>query len=374
MLPAQISTDRSDQALCLEATLVTLQESINQSYGVNSDNSVDWLFVEQLAGELLNQGTQHFQLLMYWGVARLHNQGFTALAQTAEQLTALVEHCWEQALPPLKRLRGRLSAIEWWLERSITWIQQSIHEPVELELQERAIATVIQCDQTLAAHCESAPVMAPLINRLKQLEVLLPPAAEVISITPEVSATDLDLGEIALSDPMLISAADQDEANLDCRVVTGDHAVSEASPTAIADLAPPPLTVVAQQAVVSERQAMLNQACSAAAAGDYREAVEQLQQGQKGLSGGERLQFTCHLANYLRQAGYVTLAAVQIQQALTLVERHQLESWDPPLAQQVLESAFDLFNVLDKTEAASEILARLCLLDAGRALYKLSTA
>jgi hypothetical protein len=368
MLPAQFSTGMSDQASTVEVSLATLQEQINQCYCVNSDNSVDWFSVEQLADELLSRETKHFQVLTYWGIARLHNQGFSALAESAEALTALIEEHWEQAQPPLKRLRGRLSAIEWWLDRSRTWIQQSIHEPLESEVRERAIAAVIRCDRTLAAHCESAPLMAPLINHLKQLEIVLPPVAEVISITSEVSTTDSDLGELEFSEPLLIPAENLDEANTAASLATADHTADEAYPAAISD----PAAVL--PAVVSEVQAMLNQACSAAAAGDYRSAVEQLQQGQKRLSGSERLQLTCYLADHLREAGYVTLASVQIQQALALVERHQLESWDPSLAQQVLESAFDLFNVLGNTEAASEILARLCLLDAGRALYKSSTA
>lgn len=362
MLPVPMLTGMSDQALSVEATLATLQELINQSYGVNSDNSVDWLLVEQLAGDLLSQETKHFQVLVYWGIARLHHQGFSALTESAEQLTDLVEHYWEQALPPLKRLRGRLSAIEWWLERSITWLQQSIHEPLAVEVRDRAVAAVIACDRVLAAHCESAPVMASLINRLKQLEIVLPPLAEVILITPEVSAADPDRG---LSKSELIPAADHDEGNIAVSVATDDHVEVEVLPIALTEVQP---------AVGSGVPEMLNQAGCKAAAGDYRGAVEQLQQGQKRLIGSDYLQLTCHLANHLREAGYVTLAAAQIQQALALVERHQLESWDPPLAQQVLESAFDLFKVLDKTEAAAEILARLCLLDAGRALFKSSTA
>lgn len=362
MLPVPVSTSISDPGLSVEATLATLQALINQSYDVNSDSSVDWLSVEQLAGQLLSQDSKHFQVLLYWGVARLHHQGFSALAETAEQLTALVEHYWEQALPPLKRLRGRLSAIEWWLERSITWLQQSIHDPLAVEVRDRAIAAVIACDRVLAAHCESAPVMVSLINCLKQLEIVLPPVAEVILITPEVSATDPDRG---LSASELIPTADHDEANIAVSVATDDQVEGEILPTALPEVQP---------AVVSGVPAMLNQAGCKAAAGNYLGAVEQLQQGQKWLIGSERLQLTCHLADHLREAGSVTLAAVQIQQALALVEQHQLESWDPPLAQQVLESAFDLFNALGKTETASEILARLCLLDAGRALFKSSTA
>ncbi len=369
MLPVPVSTGMSDAGLSVEATLATLQALINQSYGVNSDSSVDWLSVEQLAGQLLNQDTKHFQVLLYWGVARLHHQGFSALAETAEQLTVLVEHYWEQALPPLKRLRGRLSIVEWWLERSITWIQQSIHKPLESEVLERAMTAVMQCDQILAARCESAPVMASLINCLKQLEVVLPPVAEEGSIKSAVLATDLDLGEIKSSEPTLIPAEDLDETTTASVVVTVEHLVAEASPSAIAD--PDPTSIATEPlTVVSEVQAVLDRADSAAASGNYREAVVQLQQGQRRLIGSERLQLTCRLADYLREAGYARLADVQIQQALALVEQHQLESWDPPLAQQVLESAFDLFNRLGKTEAASEILARLCLLDAGRALYK----
>lgn len=374
MLPVPMSMGKSDQIVSVEATLAMLQEQVNQGYAVNSDNSVDWSSVERLAGELLNQESKHFQVLMYWGVARLHHQGFSALTETAEQLTALVEHHWEQALPPLKRLRGRLSAIEWWLDRSITWIQHSIHEPLESEVWERAMTAVMQCDRMLAARCESAPVMASLINCLKQLEVVLPAAGEEVSITPTVLVTDLDRGDIRSSEPTLIPTEDLDETNTDSCVVTVEHIVGEASPEAIADQALPLIATEARLAVVSEVQAVLDRADSAVAAGDYRGAVAQLQEGQKRLSGGERLQLTCHLADYLREAGYARLADVQIHQALALVEQHQLESWDPPLAQQVLESAFDLFNMLGKTEAASEILARLCLLDAGRALYKSFTA
>jgi ImpA, N-terminal, type VI secretion system/Type VI secretion, EvfE, EvfF, ImpA, BimE, VC_A0119, VasJ len=373
MLPVPMSMGKSDQIVSVEATLAILQELVNQCYGVNSDNSVDWSSIERLAGELLNQEIKHFQVLMYWGVARLHHQGFSALTDTAEQLTALVEYHWEQALPPLKRLRGRLSAIEWWLDRSITWIQHSIHEPLESEVWESVMTAVMQCDHMLAARCESAPVMAPLINCLKQLEVVLPPAAEEVSITPTVLVTDLNRGDIRSSEPTLIPAEDLDETNTDSCVVTVEHMLVEASPSAIADPAPPSIATEAL-AVVSEVQAVLDRADSAVAAGDYRGAVAQLQQGQKRLSGGERLQLTCHLADYLREAGYARLADVQIQQALALVEQHQLENWDPPLAQRVLESAFDLFNILGKTEAASDILARLCLLDAGRALYKSFTA
>ncbi|MEW9889290.1 MAG: type VI secretion system ImpA family N-terminal domain-containing protein [Candidatus Symbiodolus clandestinus] len=334
-----------------EEGLAALQEQINQSCSVNSNQSVDWTAVAQLAGDLLDQGVQHFQIIAYWGVAQLHQQGLTALVKAAERLLTLVDQSWQQALPPVNRLRGRLAAIEWWMEQSLLWLQPESQPPIEAALQDQAIQTVTALDQGLARQCHAAPSLIPLIQRLQQLTVRLESLGSESSATIEHSANPLPEGFEAMSSDLSVESTKATEYGYASGLIK-----QQPLPEAV---------TIARVVAQAQREV---------AQGHYQQALNQLQPCQQQLTGGERLKITCLVADCLRQAGCMELASLQIEQALSLVAQHQLESWDPPLAQQVLESAFDLFMALSKSKEASELLTRLCLLDAGRAFYKFSSS
>jgi type VI secretion system protein VasJ len=80
----------------------------------------DWKKVVGLGTQILEQKSKDLLVASYLAVALIHRQQVEGIGIGLRVLSDLLEQFWDNLHPPKKRMRGRVAAIRWWLEKSET--------------------------------------------------------------------------------------------------------------------------------------------------------------------------------------------------------------------------------------------------------------
>jgi len=80
----------------------------------------DWKKVVGLGTQILEEKSKDLLVASYLSVALIHREQVKGLGIGLRILADLLEQFWEDLYPPKKRMRGRVGAIRWWLEKSET--------------------------------------------------------------------------------------------------------------------------------------------------------------------------------------------------------------------------------------------------------------
>lgn len=76
-----------------------------------------WPKVQELAQKLLSEKTKDVLVASYLGMAALQNSGFAALAQAIAIQRDLLKTFWDNLWPEQKRMRARVTALQWFNDR-----------------------------------------------------------------------------------------------------------------------------------------------------------------------------------------------------------------------------------------------------------------
>jgi type VI secretion system protein VasJ len=178
---------RAGEDIQYDPAFEELEAEINKMYAPTAASSLDWSKVVDLAGAILAQKSKHLMVAGYLSLALLKTRGLAGLEESLRMFRKLLETFWPLLFPPLKRMRGRKNAIEWWAEK----VQADLanRTPVEWPAERRArcLDDLQSIDAFLAANMEEAPLLHPLFNRLGDLIVV--PAAAPEPPPPQPAAT-----------------------------------------------------------------------------------------------------------------------------------------------------------------------------------------
>jgi predicted component of type VI protein secretion system len=78
---------------------------------------VDWDLIYDAARTLLTEKSKDYLIASYFGVAAYMRAGPQGLIEGMAALCALLESYWDSGFPPPSRLRARINAIDWFVER-----------------------------------------------------------------------------------------------------------------------------------------------------------------------------------------------------------------------------------------------------------------
>jgi len=82
-----------------------------------TDEKPAWPKVQELAQKLLAEKTKDVLVASYLGMAALQNAGFAALAQAIAVQRDLIKTFWDTLWPEQKRMRARVTALQWFNDR-----------------------------------------------------------------------------------------------------------------------------------------------------------------------------------------------------------------------------------------------------------------
>jgi type VI secretion system protein VasJ len=146
-----------------------LQAEIDKLSSPSAAGGIDWHKVSDLAASILDKKSKDLLVACYLAVSQVHLRQIEGLADGLTVLSDLVEHYWDDLFPPKKRMRGRLGAFEWWLEKTETALKGIKSQPVETEKLEAVNHTLTQIDFLLTEHLPEPPLLRPIQRVLEEI-------------------------------------------------------------------------------------------------------------------------------------------------------------------------------------------------------------
>jgi len=101
---------------------------------------LDWALIESAGRALLTETSKDYLIASYFGVAAYVRRGPAGLVEGLCALSAVLEHYWDDGFPPPKRLRARVNAIDWFVDRVGTFADRApkTNHPDDFQMLSRA--------------------------------------------------------------------------------------------------------------------------------------------------------------------------------------------------------------------------------------------
>ncbi len=164
----------------------------------------DWQLVVDSAACILREKGKDIPVAVYLAIGLGRTAGFAGWIEGTQALCALLNQWWQAAFPPLKRLKGRINALEWWQEQSLLLLQQWTDAPPwSAEVLDAARHAVADLDSALGA---LMPDMPPLRAVKEAVDALPALPAPVLSPTASLPA---EAGFVSEPLPAEVLAADK---------------------------------------------------------------------------------------------------------------------------------------------------------------------
>jgi type VI secretion system protein VasJ len=134
-------------------------------------SAMDWRKVVSLASEILNQKSKDLLVASYLAVALIYTHQAEGWGIGLKIYFDLLDQFWDSLYPGKSRMRARLSAIEWWLERTEMALKQLQPNALSPEQQQGFKENLEKIDQFLSDHLDEAPSFRPLYEGLASLSM-----------------------------------------------------------------------------------------------------------------------------------------------------------------------------------------------------------
>ncbi len=139
-----------------------LQAEIDKLASPSAAGGTDWDKVSRLSIEILDTKSKDILVASYLAVAQIHTNQMEGFFAGLRLYRDLLQHFWNSLFPAKKRMRGRVAAIDWWLEKSDTALQLLQINPLPAEKIEECRQDIKNIDGLLQEFLEDAPLLRPL--------------------------------------------------------------------------------------------------------------------------------------------------------------------------------------------------------------------
>ena len=174
-----------------------IRNEIDKLTNPNSDGQVDWHKVEALATTILLSKAKDLLVGTWLAVALIETRGILGLGFGIRILEGLTLNYWDIMFPPIKRIRGRRNAIDWWQGRAKDWLQTAVPGPIFTSEHTEFLEALSSLDKGLSEKDSEAPTLVELANYFKRVDTLPDPveAQEINTEALEEVAEDLSVDE-----------------------------------------------------------------------------------------------------------------------------------------------------------------------------------
>jgi type VI secretion system protein VasJ len=132
--------------------------------------SVDWGKVSSMAAEILSKESKDLLVAAYFCVAQIHLSGIEGLELGLHVYSDILANFWDTVFPQIRRMRGRIAAIEWWVEKSEIAIGMMKPNRLSETVKDRIVAQCGYIDQILA-RClpDSHPSIHAILRAIEEI-------------------------------------------------------------------------------------------------------------------------------------------------------------------------------------------------------------
>ncbi len=144
-----------------------LNEEIKKlGFSAEGSGGVNWKKVSDISAEILGKKSKNLLVASYLSVSRIHLDGLDGLYLGIKIYRDLIDNFWETLFPPKKRIKGRINAVEWWLEKTEDALREIDPPPQPAESVEAAKADLGRIEQSLDSSVD--PALGQTVKRSLQ--------------------------------------------------------------------------------------------------------------------------------------------------------------------------------------------------------------
>ncbi len=162
-----------------------LQAEIDKLSLPSATTTVNWLHVKQLSSTILTTKSKDLLVASYFAIAGIRVDKLEGLETGLTVFGGIIETYWDSLFPSKKRMRGRIAAITWLLEKCESAIENIEIDPVSEEFVTALQEQVQKIDSLLQEYIEDAPLLRPLQRIIENLPVKEDVAPPPITPAPQ---------------------------------------------------------------------------------------------------------------------------------------------------------------------------------------------
>ncbi len=157
--------------------------------------SISWPLVADTCALILREQSKDFLIAAYLAAALFETRGTAGLTDGVVLLGDFLENWWDDAFPPLKRLRGRINALDWWRDRAVDRLLAAATTvpPLPAAAFQDLLDAVERLDKLLG---ERLPDFSPLNDLVQAVRRLPVEAASEILPSADSACADLPSAEL----------------------------------------------------------------------------------------------------------------------------------------------------------------------------------
>ncbi len=156
----------------------SLQAEIDKMSMPSASGGIDWATVNKLATGILAGKAKDLLVASYLAVAQIHTNKVEGFETGITVYRDLLAQFWEDLFPTKKRKKGRVAAIEWWIEKSESALEGLKINPLPGEKIEEYRKILQEIDELLQGYLEDAPMLRPLQRFVDNMPVKAEKTAE----------------------------------------------------------------------------------------------------------------------------------------------------------------------------------------------------
>jgi type VI secretion system protein VasJ len=176
--------------------------------------TIDWDKAIAASTKLLGTKSKDLLIASYMSVGLLERDGLAGFAVGLTIVRDLISTFWETLYPDIKRLRGRVAAIEWLSERAGQSLQRKAGRRVAADAVAQCLERVAEIDEKLSPLLDSPPLLGDLRRALEQLASASAPS-EPSSAPSAGAASSSSYESVSSSAPTSVETGEQLEKALD---------------------------------------------------------------------------------------------------------------------------------------------------------------
>lgn len=151
-----------------EADFEFLSQEIAKLSSPTASSGINWDNVIKLSAKILEKDSKHLQAASYLNYGLIKTKGLEGLCLGIHILKELIENFWETLFPPKSRMKGRKGIIVWWEEKISDFVSNADPVTWKKEKRDALIDELTYIDTFLGENMEDAPLLLPLIKRVKE--------------------------------------------------------------------------------------------------------------------------------------------------------------------------------------------------------------
>lgn len=173
-----------------EQAFEDLQAEVDKIGSPSASEGINWQRVSTLSEGILTNESKDLLVASYYTVSLIHTENISGLTASIQVYRDLLETFWDTMFPKKKRMRGRIAAVEWWVEYSTSALESLALQAVE-ESQKKSLLEDCERLNQLLLNLFPEPIsIKPLTRVIETLSILrdMEKTEEVVTKKEETEA------------------------------------------------------------------------------------------------------------------------------------------------------------------------------------------